>query len=130
MPHVILEHSLNNSNAFKNFFVNQKKIFANLIDVFSELASIGNFDISQCKFRSIAAENFFVANNFDNNKYFCHLEVRILEGRSADVKKILAQKLFASLKQTLQSLIPLDYTIDLSVNIVEMNKEIYIKGIL
>ncbi len=131
MPHVILEHSLS-SDLQKSIGVNIdfRQIFSSLAGVFIELAEVGNFDIAQCKFREVKADSFAIANGLGSEYHFCHLEVRIVAGRSVEVRKLLAEKLFNTIKQNLATIMPQHIKLDLSVNIAEMAKEVYVKGVL
>lgn len=128
MPHVILEHSLHCLKLDSN--IDFRSIFSSLAEVFIDLAEVGNFDIFQCKFREIKADSFAIANGLGSEYCFCHVEVRIVAGRSVETRKALAEGLFKELKNALNYVVPQHIKLDLSVNIAEMTKETYIKGLL
>lgn len=85
MPHIIIEHSadIKSSETFKLHSEIQKAMSA---------ISEGNFDPDQCKCRSHSFEEYFVGKLAEEHSSFLHITIKILAGRSMEVKNKLAEK--------------------------------------
>ncbi len=119
MPHIIIEHSSD---------INNDLILKIQNGTQATLSSVkeGNFDLEQCKVRSHAFEQYLVGSSNQNHSSFLHVTIKILAGRSAEVRKIVAQKVIDFLNQTLSKNIK-SQRFDLSVDVVEMDRNTYQK---
>jgi len=118
MPHTIIEHS---------FSIAKPQIDYLLLAVNQNIAkNEGNFDISQCKARAICYSNFVVADG-TKPQDFMHITVRIMAGRSLEIRKNLAENLLKIVTDFLKENNLSTNPIALSVDIAEMEKEIYQK---
>ena len=117
MPHVTLEHSSN-----INIDFNYQDLFSQLHGLLHEIAGI---QIDNFKSRAIQREQFLVGDGKIENA-FVHLEIRVLEGRSPEMKKEIGQGCLRLLKdfyaQGLASL-----ALQLTVEIVDLPRENYYK---
>jgi len=89
MPHFKLEYSTNVTEEPdpKEFFARVHKL----------LAELGPFSIDSMKSRIIPCPNYFVSDG-KKDQAFVHLELAILPGRDAEVKKRVSRELLAMLK--------------------------------
>jgi 5-carboxymethyl-2-hydroxymuconate isomerase len=90
MPHLTLEYSANVRET-----TDLKPLFFRLHELLSEIAGI---DVRNCKSRARLAEDFLVSEGSDRDA-FVHLDVRFLQGRSADVKKDIGAKALGLLRE-------------------------------
>ncbi len=126
MPHTIIEHS---------FTIAKSHTDSLLLIINQNIAkNEGNFDISQCKARAVFCQNFVIANG-SSPQDFMHIAIRIMAGRSLEVRKNLAENLLKIiadfLKKNNLSKNPITLNpIALSVDIAEMEKEIYQKIVI
>jgi 5-carboxymethyl-2-hydroxymuconate isomerase len=118
MPHIIVENSHN--FAKNNIFDFGQKI----IKTMSELE--GNFDLEQCKFRNLAFDNYFVGSSKEDSSSFIHITIKIMSGRSDEIKNNLAVKVFALAKDFFNSQNS-QQRFDISVDIVDMDRNSYQK---
>jgi len=119
MPHIIAEHSADISSAsINNFLPEIQKILAKTKE--------GNFDLEACKTRAVSFGGYFVGSSSEKSSSFLHITIKILEGRSAEVKKIVAKEVLEAGKIFLQAQ-KLKSRTDLSVDIVDMERETYQK---
>lgn len=107
MPHLTLEYSAN------------VKIQSDFSDLFRKLHRIlsetGGIKLENCKSRAYAAENYYIGSGSNRNG-FVHLDVRFLEGRSADLKTRIANEMENTLVEWFQasnSSLDLQVTIEL-----------------
>ncbi len=119
MPHIIIEHSsdISSENTY-NFLPEIQKTVASVKE--------GNFDLEACKARAHSFEKYFVGSASCEKSSFFHITVKILEGRSMEIKKFLAQKILDEARRFLQDK-ELKERADLSVDIVDMNRQAYQK---
>jgi 5-carboxymethyl-2-hydroxymuconate isomerase len=97
MPHLIIEHSADISpSAIQSL---QKEI----LNIMPSVAE-GNFDPDQCKCRSFAFGEYLVGKLSQEESSFLHITIKILSGRSAEVKKQLAEKSLAAAKKIYETL--------------------------
>jgi 5-carboxymethyl-2-hydroxymuconate isomerase len=121
MPHAIIEHS---------FSIPNPQIKSLLLTINQNIAkNEGNFDISQCKARAVFRQNFIVADG-TTQQDFMHITVRILTGRTLGIRKNLAENLLKIIAAFLKQNNLFTNQLALSVDIVEMEKEIYQKTVL
>jgi 5-carboxymethyl-2-hydroxymuconate isomerase len=121
MPHTIVEHSL---PIFK------PQIDKLLLKLNQKIAlSEGNFDISQCKARAVFCENFVIADN-SKPQDFLHITTKIMAGRSLENRKKLAENLLLVAGDFLKEQKLSQHPIALSVDIAQMDKEIYQKTLI
>lgn len=120
MPHIIIEHS----NDFEN-----KDIYPLLPKIQKAISSIkeGNFDLEQCKARSISFDKYYVGTISQENSSFLHVTLKILEGRSPEIREMVAKKIFTLLNNFIEQQKNHKNRIDLSVDVVEMTKGVYQK---
>lgn len=119
MPHIIIEHSQSINNSSMLNIGNQiQEIMANI--------SQGNFDIDQCKIRTISYQNFIVGLE-NNNADFIHISIKILAGRALEIRQELAQKTFNFVESFYQNLSNKKPRCDISVDIIEMDRDCYKK---
>lgn len=155
MPHIIIEHSSNfSSNEVENLFVDLQKAMASIKE--------GNFDLEQCKARAISFDDYLVGSLNQDKSTFLHVTIKIMAGRSVEVRKKLAQQAMVSVQRSyenaafspnntdqilaigeqvadmitgtpnaampMQNSDLVDRRCDLSVDIVEMDRETYQKA--
>lgn len=154
MPHIIIEHSENISSSAVN------KIFPEIQNIMFAIKE-GNFDLEQCKARAISFDKYLVGSKHEEKSAFLHITIKILAGRSVEVRKKLAEKVMDFAKKSYENLVfspseadkiilfgeqvadmisgapiapsPLqnrhlaDKRCDISVDIVEMDRETYQK---
>lgn len=119
MPHLIIEHSGN---------IKRRSIAA-LENKIQEIMHMqeGNFDADQCKCRSFSFDEYFVGHSDESDSSFIHITLKVLTGRSVQVRKNLSQKIMEFVQRFYDELKLPTKRCDLSVDIVEMEKETYQK---
>lgn len=85
MPHIIIEHSVNISSDTVN------KLFSEIQNIMSSIKE-GNFDLEQCKARATSFDEYLVGSKNEEKSVFLHITIKILAGRSVEVRKKLAEK--------------------------------------
>ena len=121
MPHVIIEHSDN----FDGEFV--KDLILQIHQTLQKAE--GNFSIDSCKGRAISYSNYLLADNKTNSDFF-HITIKILSGRSREIRANLSKKVLDKISSNLSNYKKSKGLIcktELSVLIEEMDKEIYQK---
>ncbi len=119
MPHLIIEHS---SNFPKNSVTKLQKVLQDAMN-----SCEGNFDADQCKCRSFSFDEYFVGKNDQSNSSFIHVTLKALSGRTTEVRKNLALKLMEYIRGFVDELELKFERCDISVDIVEMQRETYQK---
>ena len=117
MPHLIIEHSSNFSDPTIN---NLQTGILKIIGQFKE------FDPDECKCRSHSFDEYLVGFSNKANSAFIHITLKVLTGRSVEVRKDLASriiKLAQDIKIDLKRC-------DISVDIAEMDRATYQKLVL
>jgi len=118
MPHIIIEHSPNfDENKILTIGKNIQKIMGDM--------PFANFDIDQCKIRGISFQNYQVGSSKIAD--FIHVSIKILAGRSLEIRQDLSQQVFDWVLKYFQDNMDRDNRFDLSVDIIEMNREVYKK---
>jgi len=117
MPHIIVEHSSDiSSSSVNNFLSEIQKILVSVHE--------GNFALEGCKSRAISFSEYFVGTSNEKNSSFLHITIKILAGRSVEIKKSVAAKVAQFAQEFLRDQ-HLKTRIELSVDIVDMNKDAY-----
>ena len=118
MPHIIIEHSSNfDENKILTIGKNIQKIMGDM--------PFANFDIDQCKIRGISFQNYQVGSSKIAD--FIHISIKILAGRSLEIRQDLSQQVFDWVLKYFQDNMDRGNRFDLSVDIIEMNREVYKK---
>lgn len=118
MPHIIIEHSSNfDENKILTIGKNIQKIMGDM--------PFANFDIDQCKIRGISFQNYQVGSSKIAD--FIHISIKILAGRSLEIRQELSQQVFDWVLKYFQDNMNRGNRFDLSVDIIEMNREVYKK---
>ncbi len=119
MPHLIIEHSANIS---KSSITNLQKNIQNIMGTVE-----GNFDPDQCKTRAVAYDDYLVGLSDQTTSSFIHITLKALSGRTVEVRKNLAEKIMEFSKEFIAELNLSGTRNDVSVDIVEMERETYQK---
>lgn len=148
MPHLIIEHSENiKKSSIKTLQTEIQKIMG--------LVTEGNFDPDQCKCRSFSFDEYLVGKPDQTTSSFIHITIKILSGRTLEARKKLAVKTIEFTKKLMDEIFidgknsdyikavreSVDFPqllereagyleskrCDISVDIVEMDKETYQK---
>ena len=85
MPHLIVEHS---ADIKKN---SVQKLEQEIQDIMNGVE--GNFDADQCKCRSISFDQYFVGRPDQSSSSFIHITLKVLTGRSVEVRTNLSAKI-------------------------------------
>ena len=130
MPHIIVEHSLKIIDNKSHYL----SIFSAIREVFTELKDVGNFDISQCKFRAVFFDCYLIGDNnslqdYNSDHLFFHLTVKIMQGRAIEIRNLLADKILLKLQNIILSY-KIAQDIEFTIDIVEMNRDNYRKTFL
>ncbi len=121
MPHTIIEHS---------FSIAKPQIDSLLLKVNQNIAkNEGNFDILQCKARAVCYDNFVVADG-SGSQNFMHITIKIMQGRSLEIRKNLAENLVKIVSDFLLENNLSKNPIALSLDIVEIERELYQKTLV
>jgi 5-carboxymethyl-2-hydroxymuconate isomerase len=121
MPHTIIEHS---------FIIPEAQASDLLLRVNQGIAqNEGDFDIAQCKARTLFCQNFVIGDN-SAKQDFMHITIRIMAGRSVEIRKKLSENISQIAGDFLEENNLSDNVIALSVDIVEIVKETYQKNLV
>lgn len=122
MPHLIIEHSGNI----------KKKSIAALESKIQEIMNVqeGDFDADQCKCRSLSFDEYFVGYLDESESSFIHVTLKVLTGRSVEVRNNLSQKIIEFLQRFYDELKLPTKRCDISVDIVEMERQTYQKIVI
>lgn len=93
MPHIIIEHSANISSYKIN------KLFSEIQEIMAGIKE-GNFDLEQCKARAHSFREYLVGSLNHEKSTFLHITIKILAGRSVEVRKKLAEHVMAHVKKS------------------------------
>jgi 5-carboxymethyl-2-hydroxymuconate isomerase len=119
MPHIIIETS-------KNILASESLKIGQEIQQIMEKIVEGNFDPDQCKIRVINYENYIVGLE-ENDENFIHISIKILAGRAVEVRQKLASQSFEFVNDFYKNLKLSQKRCDISIDIIEMNRETYQK---
>ncbi len=119
MPHLIIEHSGN---------IKRKSIAAlehKIQNIMQEQE--GNFDADQCKCRSLSFDEYLVGRSDQTISSFIHITLKVLTGRSIQIRQNLSQKIIDFVQKFYADLNLSTKRCDISVDIVEMERDTYQK---
>ncbi len=119
MPHITLEYS---PNFLPKYIMN---IGAEIQNIMRNI-NLANFDVDQCKIRSIPYQNFIVGLD-ENRANFIHISIKILAGRSLEIRKELSKKVFDYVVESYEKNSNNQSRTDISVDIIEMDRDCYNK---
>lgn len=120
MPHVIVEHSADfPKNSVQKIQTEIQKIMTSITE--------GNFDADQCKCRSVSFDEYLVGLPNQSSASFIHISIKILGGRSVEVRKKLATKTTEFAQRTFEELELKTKRCDISVDVIDMDRETYQK---
>jgi 5-carboxymethyl-2-hydroxymuconate isomerase len=119
MPHLIIEHSGNVKR--KSIAALEHKI-QNIMQ-----AQEGNFDADQCKCRSLSFDEYLVGRPDQTEASFIHITLKVLTGRSVEIRANLSQKIIEFVQKFYNDLNLPTKRCDISVDIVEMERDTYQK---
>ena len=119
MPHIIIETS-------KNILASESLKIGQEIQQIMKKIIEGNFDPDQCKIRVINYENYIVGLE-ENHENFIHISIKILVGRAVEVRQKLALQSFEFVNNFYKNLKLSQKRCDISIDIIEMNRETYQK---
>ena len=117
MPHMTVEYTNNLQG------VNEGALMQALNDAVCGHATVS--DEADVKTRIAQLSDFRIGLN-TTGRAFAHVELRLMAGRTAEVKKELSDRIAAVLKAQIPTQAALD--VQLSVDIVDMDKPSYFKG--
>ena len=117
MPHLIIEHS---ADIKKTSVTNLEKEIQAIMQ-----AREGNFSADQCKCRSFSFDEYLVGYPDQTTASFIHITLKALSGRSIEVRKSLSEKIASFTDQFIKDLNLSSKRCDVSVDLVEMEKETY-----
>ena len=120
MPHLIVEYSSN----LEGFPA------AHLLDALNAtvIASGQVLNEADLKSRTVRTEQFVIGNDPTASRGGVHAELRLLAGRTPEVKRDLSDRIATVLRE--QTPHPAGMLVQLSVDIVDMDKGAYYKGAL
>ena len=119
MPHIIIETS-------KNILAKEAlKIGQEIQQIMAKIVE-GKFDPDQCKIRAINYENYLVGLE-ESDENFIHISIKILVGRAVEVRQKLASQSFEFSNNFYKNLKLPQKRCDISVDIIEMDRETYQK---
>ena len=94
-------------------------------EVHAAINAIAGIKIENCKSKAIQIERYYIGVG-TNNKGFIHLEVKILEGRTAEIKSEMGKSLLQILKNKFkESISSLD--LQITIEIIDILKNCYYK---
>jgi len=115
MPHITLEYTANLSS----LDVGQALRRLNL-----QLMESAHFDARDIKSRAIPLDSFLVGD-CNSMTGFIHVTLRLLEGRTPQVRRMLAQSLLDALQPVVSSNVT--HAIQLTVEVCEIERDSYAK---
>ena len=120
MPHIVIEHSADFTKTYVHSL--QKKIPQIMAGI-----TEGNFDADQCKCRSVSFDEYLVGIPDQSTASFMHISIKILGGRSLEARKKLSAQVIEFIHKNCAELNLASSRCDLSVDIIEMDRETYQK---
>lgn len=113
MPHLIFECSeeIKSKIAFEPMFLELHTMLSDLLPT----------QLSSCKSRVVSSRDYLVGD--DENSLFIHVTIKILPGRTAEVKDITGKKALLLLKQVVNELNLEDVSI--SIEMVDLSANYY-----
>ena len=118
MPQIILQYTDN---------IIQKKDFIHLFSkIHTALSGSAGINPENCKSRAIKLTDYFIGDG-DKSNAFVHLELRIFQGRTEDIKQHIGNEVLKLLQKYFDD-IPENLDIQYTIEIIEMNPELYFKS--
>lgn len=117
MPQLILEYS-GNVDCPENF----PELFNQLHCVLADTCGINP---ENCKSRARAAETFFVGSGSESDA-FVHLDIKIFEGRTPQVKQAVGKKSLGILEDWFHKSMK-ELNLQITVEIMDINRDFYFK---
>lgn len=117
MPHMTVEYTNNLQG------INETTLMAALTNAVCDHPTVA--DEADVKARIAALNSYQIGRN-NAGRAFAHVELRLMAGRTAEAKKELSDRLAAVLKAEIPAQAGLQ--VQLSVDIVDMDKPSYFKG--
>ena len=116
MPHIIFECSdaIKSKLSFEQLFIELHKMLSHLLPT----------QISSCKSRVVPYSQYLVGN--DEANLFVHLTIKILPGRTTEVKNKTSEKVLELLEQVINDLHMINVSI--SVEVLDLSTS-YLKNI-
>lgn len=120
MPHLIVEFTDNLAG-----FAEQKILTALNAAVVASGQVVNETDL---KSRTVRTTQFVVGTDATASRGFVHAELRLLSGRTPEIKRDLSERIAAVLRELTPQ--PEGMLVQLSVDIVDMDRNAYYKGAL
>jgi 5-carboxymethyl-2-hydroxymuconate isomerase len=120
MPHLVIEHSTNiKKSSIKILETEVQNIMESVVE--------GNFDPDQCKTRSFSFDEYLVGKPDQSTSSFIHITIKILAGRTLEARQKLSEKTLNFAQKLFTDLNIATKRCDISVDIVEMDRQTYQK---
>ena len=119
MPHITLEYTDNIDQP-----IEFRDLFAELHQVLSSVAGIS---IANCKSRARCLDTYHIGEGKAGNA-FVHLEVRLLEGRSAELKREIGERGLEVLKKHFARSLS-DRHLQITLEVRDMQRQAYFKAV-
>ena len=116
MPHITLQHHGLNGRGY-----DFRRFFKQLHDLLNRTAGIPHV---HCKSRILPIQDAWIGDGNEDQE-FIHLEIRLLEGRSPDLKKEIGDGALTLLTETLGDDRP--GRVQISVELIDMQRNQYFK---
>lgn len=117
MPHLVLEYTANAPPSGE-----LQELFARLHRI---LAEVGDIKIGNCKSRARPCETYYLADGKPEGA-FVHLDVRILSGRTPELKREIGERLVEEVRQAFAAS-PDNKNLQVTVEIREIVRAHYFK---
>ena len=118
MPHLTLEYSAN-----INQQIQTNELFSELHQA---LAGLANLKVENCKGRLVRLEEAYIGRGEPHNA-FVHLHIRLLAGRSPELKKRIGQHCLSFLESYFAPSAA-DHQLQITVEIIDVQPEAYFKA--
>ncbi len=119
MPHLILECSqkIRDELSFADFFKTMHET----------IGKVASTKVGNCKARVLSYEEYYLGEKEKGEGGFLHLQIRILEGRSAAVKKEMSEKALSLLQNLCEEKKQNMKNIQITVEIQDIDRSSYAK---
>lgn len=94
-------------------------------EVHQMINSIAGIKIENCKSRAIKLDNYLVGDGI-NDQGFIHMEIKILEGRTNDIKSEIGKRIIKILEKQFKESIEL-LNLQITIEIIDIQKNCYYK---
>ena len=119
MPHLHIEYTDNLTG------LNERELMRELVAVVCAQPSVADEADVKARIACLAGSNVYIGTAPDN-RGFVHVQLQWMQGRSDEVKKQVSDGMAEVLRRLTPH--PQDVMVQLSVNIVDMDKACYFKG--